>query len=265
MAIAKQNIDLWNSRYASLPGWCSDARIIQGDSQKLCEVVREAGICVSSPPFATAETRDRNAFHSYDANESKNRMKRDYILGDSPGQLVAMPMGDVQTVVSSPPYEASLTGSADRQRGICDTPPPEGAVRKYKRTPCGYEYSPSLNNLGNQSQDTFWAAARQIVSQVYDILPDGGHSVWVVKAFVRKGKLVDFPGQWLALCESVGFGLACRHRALLYEDSEPQLTLDGETKIRRKRHASFFRRLAEQKGSPVIDYEDVLCLYKNIV
>jgi len=30
-----------------------------------------------------------------------------------------------------------------------------------------------------------------------------------------------------------------------------------------KKRASFFRRLAEKKGSPKIDWEDVICLVKD--
>lgn len=38
---------------------------------------------------------------------------------------------------------------------------------------------------------------------------------------------------------------------------------DGLFKEDRKERKSFFRRLAEKKGSPRIDWEDILCMEKE--
>lgn len=86
----------------------------------------------------------------------------------------------------------------------------------------------------------------------------GGHAVFVVKSFVRDKKIVDFPGQWAQLCEAVGFRLLHHHRASLVEHSGTQGGFDEDKEIRVERK-SFFRRLAEAKGSPRIDHESVLC------
>lgn len=43
VTLGNQNIDLWNNRYAPyFPGW-GTARLVQGDSRKLLEVVSAAG------------------------------------------------------------------------------------------------------------------------------------------------------------------------------------------------------------------------------
>jgi len=40
-------------------------------------------------------------------------------------------------------------------------------------------------------------------------------------------------------------------------------TLFGHTEVKRKERKSFFRRLAESKGSPKIDFEVVLCMSRK--
>ena len=82
----------------------------------------------------------------------------------------------------------------------------------------------------------------------------------LVKHFVRNGKLVDFPGDWRRLCEHVGFELVQEVHASLVETTTHR-TLFGEKTTERARK-SFFRRLAEKRGSPRIDYECVLFMRK---
>jgi hypothetical protein len=58
--------------------------------------------------------------------------------------------------------------------------------------------------------------------------------------------------------ESVGFETLEWIRAWLIEDRGAQWDLFGELHEREVHRKSFFRRLAERKGSPSIDYEVVL-------
>jgi hypothetical protein len=106
--------------------------------------------------------------------------------------------------------------------------------------------------------DTFWSAASVIMRQVYQVLAPGAVAVWVLKAFVRKGERVDFPGQWAALGESCGFQTVEWIRSWLIEDQGAQHTLDGDVEQKQVAWKSFFRREAEKKGAPPIDYEVVL-------
>jgi len=109
---------------------------------------------------------------------------------------------------------------------------------------------------------TFWGAARAILLQCHHVLAPGGVAIWVVKDFVRNKKRVDFTGQWRALCEACGFETVEVIRAWLVEDRGAQFTLGGELEERQVERKSFFRRLAERKGSPRIDYEVVLITRK---
>ena len=128
-----------------------------------------------------------------------------------------------------------------------------------KAPPQGQDgYGETEGNIGNDKGETFWQAARQIVSECHKILKPGGHAIWVVKAFVRKGKIVDFPGDWRRLCEDQGFRTVHEHHAMLVKETRHEGLF--EPIVEKKERKSFFRRLAESKGSPPIDYEVVLCM-----
>jgi hypothetical protein len=266
--LGEQNIELWQHK---LKGWpnLGTARIVQGDSRNLRNVIKQADIVISSPPFTPAQSggginkkgytsrpdlgpdwvgdrtySDRNVghtpgnlanlkegnfdmicgsppfteqnkfqiynetkgFHSYDENESKNRMKRDYCNGQSPGQLGAMKKGSIDAVInksnrleeislicSSPLYEDSLNTESNpektlerlRKGVLSGEIIGRESVRVAKLNQMnpntqlqrGMKYSPSKNNLGNSSGDTFWSASREIVQQCFDLLKDGGESV----------------------------------------------------------------------------------------
>jgi hypothetical protein len=52
---------------------------------------------------------------------------------------------------------------------------------------------------------------------------------------------------------------------MLVQESEPQHSLLGDgPKRKRREKKSFFRRLAEKKGSPKIDWETIVCLVKPV-
>lgn len=169
-----------------------------------------------------------------------------------PGNLETLTLGEVAAVVTSPPYEANTDRVVPHGGHVTDG---DGGFRGY--------YSENPANLGNPqgaSGETFWQAAQQVVRECYALLKPGGYAVWVVKAFVRNKKLVDFPGDWRRLCEHAGFETVEEiHASLVQEDTVPGLFEDRVVKRERK---SFFRRLAEKKGSPKIDWEVVWIMQK---
>lgn len=311
------NIEVWEN----LPG---TAQLLHGDSRELAQVVQGAGCCVSSPPYAT---KQMGGGGDSERIEGRGRvldgMKDGY--GSAPGQLAALPEGDLSACISSPPFADSGVGGTDnvvgknrqcvsRNRppevekagnlrgltygdsggqlgampegqlaaGVVSSPPYEkqvsgGGLAKeperitginpIKATPgqrnMGYQnQGTAKGQLGQESGATFWSASRVIVDQVYQVLKPGGVAIWVTKSFVRKGERVDFPGQWRQLCEAAGFETLHEHRAWLVEERGAQWTLDGELERRTVKRVSFFRRLAEQRGSPSIDWETVLCMRK---
>jgi len=207
---------------------------------------------VSSPPYTASLASDdpdkRGGLFRDPKRRNDKTLTAEY--GQSDGQLGAMREGDFEGMVTSPPYEEGgghRSGQADR-----DIEAGKGIY-----TPCDH-YGDAHGNLGNERGDTFWSAARTIIEQTHQTLAPDAVAVWVCKSFVRKKARVDFPGQWRELCEACGFETIEMIRAWLVEDRGAQYTLTGELDERTIERKSFFRRLAESKGSPRIDYEVVI-------
>lgn len=234
--LAQENLAEWQHRYGHRPGWGS-GRILQGDSRNLAAVIREA-------------------------------------YGNTEGQLGAMREGKngFDLGVSSPPWEKGAEGVLRKEKFKDPEAFAAEMVKNGKRNPvsakaqlaqlerdAGKVYGDSAGQVGRLTGDDFWSAARKIVEQTYLVLSPGAHAIWVLKGFVRKGKYVDFPDQWRQLCEACGFRTLHIHRAWLVEHKGEQLTLDGGADVIKTEKKSLFRRNAEKKGAPPVDFEVVLC------
>ena len=126
------------------------------------------------------------------------------------------------------------------------------------------DYGDHPDQLGNAQGGTFWAAARAILLQCHAVLAPGGVAIWVLKAFVRNKAIVDFPGQWEALCNSCGFETVEVIRAYLVEDRGAQFALNGDLVEKKVARKSFFRRLHEKKYPGLaINWEIVLITRKG--
>ena len=232
---------------------------------------------IASPPYSdiSAGAGGLNTKPGKDGQQSGRNadspsQSADQRYGDSVGQLSKMKSGESDAIISSSPYESTISS---QKSGIdwSKTHRANGAIRDETkeagfalRPGAGNEfrYSASENNLGNARGETFWGASKQIVSQVYAVLKPGGVAAWIVKSFVREKTLVDFPDQWKRLCESVGFETTHYIRAWQVEDDGTQAKLEGGIKHKTKSRKGFFRRLGEAKGAPPIDYEVVLVMKK---
>lgn len=296
------NVSLWNSRYAGkLPGW-GTARLLQGDSRNLVQVIRQANGVVSSPPYADSSVapggiQGRNAGllrinegQTYRVAISSppyadgcahtggddrpgfleggtlhgvgiNGVASDPRYGSTLGQLGAMPPGDYKAAISSPPFLQTQGGT-----NVTSTTGPLADPRMIQRHSAGNHaanaYGETPGQLSQEPTQTFWTAARQIIEQTYQILTPGAHAIWVVKAFVKNGQIVDFPGQWREVCESVGYVSLHEHHAMLTHHRATYQTIEGKMVEDRVEYMSFFRRLANKKGAPRIDWETVLCMEK---
>ncbi len=242
-----------SGRNASAPSQNTDQRY--GETAGQLAAMREGeapaiDCIVSSPPFASQQTGGGIAA----ANGINGNVRTGQNCGyqnqaESDGNLGAMPEGRFDAVVSSPPYEGQQVGTGK-----------DGRTGWRGYTDIGGGTSAKAEQLSAMEPDTFWSAAREIVAQCHTILRPGGKAIWITKDFVRKGKRVPFSDQWQALCESQGFRLVCRHRAMLVKRHGEQDTIFGDVEQITTERKSFFRRLAEKKGSPAIDWEDVICL-----
>lgn len=221
---------------------------------------------VSSPPYADAVAGSGEgpgarwdfAHHNPD---TAVRQTSDNRYGVEPGNLGNLAGDGYEAVVSSPPYENSLESRGDGIDWEKTTTVHRGS-RTAGRGAIADGYGAADGNIGNDTGETFWSAAKLIVEQVYIVLRPGGYAVFVTKDYVRRGERVPFSDQWQQLCAAVGFEPVERIHAMLVEEHGEQLDIFGGATVKRKERKSFFRRLAERKGSPRIDWEDVIILRK---
>lgn len=221
---------------------------------------------ISSPPFAGSVGSDDPAKRGGLLMSDPKRAGDVNLTGSygtTPGQLGGMATGDVAAVVGSPPYEGSIiSGGGD---GIDWDKVKTGTKRTVGRGAIADGYGESAGQIGIETGETFWSAARLIVEQCAMLLPPGAPAVWVVKNYIKDGREVDFTGQWQALCEACGFETVHIHRAwLIKNQGAKQATMDGDSVSKEVARKSFFRRLHERKNPHlVIDWETVLCTVKR--
>jgi len=264
--LGQQNLALWQRRFSTARGW-GTARLVQGDSRNLAALVGGAEAVVSSPPYAESDQDyaagwKRLGTENTGREASRMGKQLDASYGHTPGQLGALPPGDVDGVVSSPPYEAGISNHSAKSCVKTDQQRQEHNLGGGQLAHMGH-YGTDPAQLGNTAGDTFWQAASQIVRQCHAVLKSGGVAIWVLKAFVRDGAIVDFPGQWQRLCEHAGFRtVQVIHASLIAETRHPSLF--GGLEVKRVKRTSFFRRLHEKRRPDLaIDHEVVLVTRKD--
>ena len=216
---------------------------------------------ISSPPYSQEGLGHRGRPSEIDIKKALYGRINNAEYGQTSGQLGSMKEGGFDAVVSSPPFElcdnAKRHSDEYRKKFMEQKDAKWGKGRSKNRFDLDQLVKvDTAGQLGRTSGDTFWSASKIIVQQCYDILKPQGHAIWITKNYVKNKQIVPFTDRWLALCESVGFKLVCHHHAMLVG---LKFEKDHVKIVERK---SFFRRLAESKGSPRIDWEDVICFVK---
>lgn len=218
---------------------------------------------VSSPPFLDARqdtTRPRPPERMNGAlAEQSGRIHRlgacEY--GTHTAQLGAMREGSLAAVITSPPYESAASNCATNHGKEGKSHWKAGGIAARE----GLQgYGESQGQVGNLSHETYWSEIAKIYTACHAVLPPQSYIILVVKGFIRRGTYQDLPAQTAQLLEHVGFQVLHYHKAMLSSRvGQSRLFDDGEDRTSRK---SFFRRLAEARGAPVIDHEAVLCAVK---
>lgn len=226
---------------------------------------------VSSPPYSDSINSnngiDVEKIRGKDKDFGKNsQVTQETRYGTQSAQLGAMKATEkgFQAAVSSPPFLQTTGGT--NVTSVTGPLADKALLDRHAAGNANVGYGDTDGNMGSTTPDDFWASAKIILEQVYQILEPGGHTCWVVKDYVKGGKKVPFCAQWRALCESVGFVTIHEHHAMLVKNvGLKTTTLEGETVSKEKSSKSFFRRIAEKKGSPPIDFETIYCMVKPSV
>jgi hypothetical protein len=239
------------------------AVLIQGDSRQFASLVGQCKAVVTSPPWADSRETGlgpgwRNKLTGSNDGDLSKATGRSEGYGHTPGQIGSLKAGELDAVITSPPYADSIQGA----HGETETAAETTAKRKTPGGSLGQSqrhggYGTSEGQIGRDSGETYWQAMAAVFAQCRLALKPGGILVCVVKAYVKGGKIVDLPGDTVKLLESLGFHVFERTRAHLVKVEEhPGLFGDVVTKTTERK--SFFKRLAEGKGSPRVDWEEVI-------
>jgi hypothetical protein len=231
---------------------------------------------ISSPPYA--EGLGHGGINNPLAEEKGiPAALRNNGYGGDKSNIANLKEGDVDSLVSSPPWEKNAEGALRKEKfkdpeafaaamiandgqGNRHAASKKARLAQINRD-AGKVYGQTEGQVGNVTGETFWKAAKTILEQVFQLLRAGGHAAWIVKDYVKSGKRVPFCDNWARLCESVGFQVVQRARCHLVKETTHAGLFGDVTK--RTERKSFFRRLHERKpGAVRIDWEEVVFVVK---
>ena len=236
---------------------------------------------VTSPPFGEANTGGGIAIKGYRGDQvDKQGKNQPDKVGPRCGYMKDVHGADplnignlkMDGIVTSPPYEGTKVGGnnpeleqnrVDRKiaAGEISAETAHAYLGKHHQCLVKDQYGNSPGQVGKETGETYWQAMAQVYAECHKALKPGGHMIVVVKAYVKNKKRVPLPQQTLKLLIRLGFEPVERIKAMLTKESVNG-GLFGEDIVSKKERKSFFRRLAESKGSPRIDFEEILVVRK---
>ena len=271
--LGNRNLDLHRAKWKAL-GYDVDVQLVQGDSRNLAQILQQADAVVCSPPYIETQivgcdciAPDKRKAFSKTGEWPKGglnvgaRGEADKNYGSTPGQVGRLKAGSVEAILTSPPHAGTRQDGTIKDGGGFSSYS-DGPTTKWhtERNPA------NIGNLGdetNVNRETYWQAVATIYEQCHQILKPGGVMVCVVKSYVKNKAIVPLPDDTLKLLEHIGFQPVERIHAMLTKTEKSPCLFGGELEKTTKR-VSFFRRLAEAKGSPKIDWEEVLFVRKSV-
>ena len=190
--LGRRNIAKWQHDLRMLNGRLGSARLVEGDSRRLVEVVGGGmGAAVSSPPFGEGETRNRSDYAPGHVADMMSRAYTQDRQGADPGNLAALRADDAgfTAAVSSPPYADAVNGGEGP--GARHDPIYHNGDNAYKPSSAnGYGETPG--NLGRMAGEGFEAAVSSPPFESSD-LRKGGSDLLVQNA-IRRGRDPNKPG-----------------------------------------------------------------------
>ena len=168
------------------------------------------------------------------------------------GDIDAVIKPEVNHIITSPPYEASLEKNKEAFEVMRLVGGASRAKRMRHNQPQEYQdidktYSQSNNNIGNLKSQSYLEAMLAVYRQCFAVLRDGGLMILVVKPFIRDQKLVPLQEDTKRLCKQAGFIFVDEHHRILPSQS-------------------FWRIIYAQRfpNAPKIDREYVLIFRKEV-
>ena len=206
---------------------------------------------ITSPPYA------ESTHHSDDPKaQEKFRPGRTGACagtaGEDEGNIGNLSYGDIDAVITSPPYEGQVSGGGQGinwGKGTEYGKPRDRSKDASFNLHYGkdFEYSKSENNIGNLKSQSYLEAMLAVYRQCFAVLKSGGLLILVTKNFIRQKKVIRLDLDTIKLCEQAGFGFV-------------------ERRCRKLPAQSFWRIIYMKKHPEVepIEYEDILVFKKEV-
>lgn len=202
----------------------------------------EADIIITSPPYA-----ETLSIHSGGMKGLKNAPKpstvgcdeNPQLYSDNPENIGNLPLGVIDTIITSPPYESALEGTSRHTRGGIASRDPVLAQTETYSTVLSVKqgvpvmYSPNPDNIGNlknrdedyemlehekrlemlyrrllrDGKPTYLSEMLKVYNEMYKVLKPKGYAIVIIKPFIRNKQVVDLPYYTWLMMERVGFKL----------------------------------------------------------
>ena len=199
-------------------------------------------IIITSPPYA-----ETLSIHSGGMKGLKNAPKpstvghdkNPQLYSDNPDNIGNLSLGDIDVIITSPPYESVLEGTSRHTRGgIASRDPALAQTRTYSTVlsvkqgvPVMYSLNPdNIGNLKNRDEDyemlerekrletlykrllrdgkpTYLSEMLKVYNEMYKVLKPDGYVIIIIKGFIRNKQVIDLPYYTWLMMEKVGFKL----------------------------------------------------------
>ena len=190
------------------------------------------------------------------------------------------PKGDIDAVLSSPPWEDQQRGGNPKSAWSDTTKASEIASQNSRQGPKNRHsaspeairaqmerddlrvYGSSEGQIGNSNGETYLSAMLQVYRQLWLVLKPAGVVALVTKNPVKNKQIRRLDLDTIALMEKAGFELIEHKYAMLAETMQHGHLFGGQ-ETRKRERKSFFKRLYEKKNPHLsVDFEDVLYFRK---
>jgi DNA modification methylase len=167
---------------------------------------------ITSPPYSEGigHKAGENASREHAARLAMQEKYTNQMVSD--GNIASLKYGEVDAVITSPPYEKTVKdhGKSDRANKI--------NIEKKNTSSFSYN-ADNPDNIGNKAKETYLEAMLKVYSEMFTVIKSGGIAAVIVKPFIRERKVVDLPFQTWLLMQKCGFQLTNVYKQRLDQQS----------------------------------------------
>jgi DNA modification methylase len=161
---------------------------------------------ITSPPYSEGIGHDSGNNASEQFKERLDMQRKYTRQMASKGNIATLKHGDIDAIITSPPYESSMEGGSRHTGGIVERTKDPHSDTTVKGG-LGIKYSDNKDNIGNLKKETYLEAMLTVYSECYKVLRSGGRIIIIIKPFYRNKKVIDLPWHTYILLTKCGFVL----------------------------------------------------------